>query len=341
MAAILFLFPMTDADAKATPGLQIKSKVMKVGQTYDLTLKNVSKKTGIQWKSSKKSVVAIQKKKGCTVLLKAKKCGTAVITATYKKKDYKCRISVKSGTSKSDKEKPVMNETKVDLYYLSDEDKDKIAYDKTHLREFRFRVTGTKQEVVKWELVGEDKDFFKITDYGKVTLFWGVDYVDFVKSATVRATLEDGTVLTATVFEYNEVNLYINKLFDEFIQTYITDDMTELEKAEKAAWYIGAISDYEAYDSDWMHIFIEGKGDCMASRWALGSLCRYMGVKAWECSSINYHGKTLVKADGEFYMFVTGYDEPRPRSYSVWKVPEDQLDKIAEDNGIWMWYFED
>ena len=73
-----------------------------------------------------------------------------------------------------------------------------------------------------------------------------------------------------------------------------------------------------------MHIFIEGKGDCMASRWALGTLCRYLGVKAVECNNIDYHGKTLVKADGVFYMFVTGYDEPRPRSYSVWEVSEEE-----------------
>lgn len=93
----------------------------------------------------------------------------------------------------------------------------------------------------------------------------GVSYVDFVKSVTVKETLEDGTVVTATIREYNEANLHINKLFDEFKEEYITSDMTELEKAERVAWYIGIISDYELYDSEWMHIFIEGKGGCMGS----------------------------------------------------------------------------
>ena len=258
----------------------------------------------------------------------------------YKDDKLQKEEDTSNNNNNKETEHPVMNETSVSLYYLSDAYKDKITYDETHLREFRFRVNGTKQEVVKWELVGEDKSFFRITDYGKVTMFWGVYYDDFVKHAEVRATLEDGTVVTADVFEYNEVNLYINKLFDEFVRTYITENMTDLERAEKAAWYIGAISDYEAYNDNWMNIFLEGKGDCMASRYAFGTLCRYMGVKAWECSSINYHGKTLVKADGEFYMFVTGYDEPRPRSYSMWKVPDDQLDKIVKDNRIWLGYFD-
>ena len=346
---MLALLPVQVMDAKTKPKISVKSKSIYVGQSYTLKLKNVSAKAKVTWTTSKKSVVAVVKKKGNRVVLKGKKQGKASITAKYKGKKYCCKITVKNkeqtkeentdNSEKTEKEEPVMNAAEVDLYYLPEYYKDKITYDENHLREFRFRVNGTKQEVNKWEIVGEDKDFFEITDYGKVTLFWGVGYVDFVKSATVKATLEDGTVVTATVREYNEVNLYINKLFDEFKEEYITSDMTELEKAEKVAWYIGTISDYELYDSEWMHIFIEGKGDCMASRWALGTLCRYLGVKAVECNNIDYHGKTLVKADGVFYMFVTGYDEPRPRSYSVWEVPEEQLEKIVEDNGIWMGYF--
>ena len=49
----------------------------------------------VKWKTDKKSVVSIAKKKGNIVTLKARKKGTAVVTATYKKKKYKCRITVR------------------------------------------------------------------------------------------------------------------------------------------------------------------------------------------------------------------------------------------------------
>lgn len=347
----VLLVPVKDVEAK--PVLQANSKVMRVGQIYTLKLKNVYKKKYVKWRSNKKSVVSIKRKNKNVVVLKARKKGMAIITATYKGKSYKCRIKVKSNEHKSNehkfddkvshksyyKEKPTLNATHVDLYYISDFYKNLITYDKYHLREFQFRVNGTDQDVISWDLVGEDKDFFKISSNGKVTLFWGVTYEEFVKKVKVKATLRDGTVLTADVFEYNEVNLYLNKLFAEFEKTYITDDMTELEKVEKVAWYIGAKSDYKLYSDDWIFIFLKGEGDCAASKSAVCVLCRYLGIKALPCSSIDYHGQTLVKADGKFYMVVTGFNEPKPRSYFIYEVSDDELKTIARDNNIWLGYF--
>lgn len=351
---VFTLLPMQPVNAKAGPKLTAKTKNIYIGQSYSLKLKNSPKRAAIKWKTSNKSIVFITRKTGNTVTLKGKKTGKAMITATCKGNAYRCKITVKQKADKSSKknentpnpentnndkkqkEHPVMNVTSAALYYLPERYKDRIPYYKTHLREFLFRVTGTSQEVETWELVGEDKDFFQITDYGKVTMFWGVTYEYFEKSATVKATLEDGTVVTAMVTQYSEANLYMNQLFDQFKQQYITDDMTELEKAEKVAEYIGEISDYELYNDDWMDIFIEGKGDCMASRCAMSTLCRYIGVRAWACYNLDYHGKTLVRADGVYYMFVTGYDEPRPRSYSMWEVSEEDMEQIVKDNYIWL-----
>ena len=119
---------------------------MRQGQTYKLKLKGVSSKAKVKWKTSKKSVVSIAKQKGNTVTLKAKKKGTVVVTATYKKKKYKCRITAR--TNKNDKlavDNPKLNSSDVTLYYLSEEYKDYITYESSHLREYRFRVSGTKK----------------------------------------------------------------------------------------------------------------------------------------------------------------------------------------------------
>ena len=91
--------------------------------------------------------MAVTKKKGNTVTLKAKKKGTAIITAKYKKKTYKCKITVKGKKPTADN--PVLNSTDVTLYHLSNPDEKEFPYDKNHLREYRFRISGTKKEVSK------------------------------------------------------------------------------------------------------------------------------------------------------------------------------------------------
>lgn len=106
-------------EAKAKPKLSVISKTMTVGERYKLKLKKVSSGAKVKWKTSKKSVVAIAKKKG-----------TAIITAKYKKPIV---------------DNPVLNSTDVTLYHLSNPDEKEFPYDKNHMREYRFRVSGTKK----------------------------------------------------------------------------------------------------------------------------------------------------------------------------------------------------
>ncbi|MCM1222976.1 MAG: Ig-like domain-containing protein [Lachnospiraceae bacterium] len=335
--AFILLLPGMAAEAKSKPKLAAKTKALTVGQTYKLKLKGVSGKAKVKWKTSKKSVVSIAKKKGNTVTLKAKKKGTAVITATYKKKKYKCQITVKEKKKAADN--PKLSSSDVALYYLSEEYKDYITYDKSHIREYRFRVSGTKKEVRDWEISGEDADYFKITEYGLLQMEWEPTYMQQCVTATVTAVLEGGRKLTARVRGYSDVNIYMDTIFAGFVQTYITSGMTEKEKAEKAAWYISATSDYELYNDKWADIFLKGKGDCMASRYAVQVLCNYMGIKALVCGDYDAHGQTLVYADGKFYLVITGYNEPKPRNYSMYEISGEALEKVAEENHIDLNYF--
>ena len=215
--ALLLLIPGMAAEAKTKPKLAAKKKTMTIGQTYHLKLKGVSKKAKVKWKTGKKSVVSITKKKGNTVTLKAKKKGTAVVTATYNKKKYKCRITVKEKKKpQTVADNPVLNSRDVALYYLSEEYKDYITYDRSHLREYRFRVSGTKKEVREWQLSGPEADYFRITDYGLLQMDWEPTYTKFCVTATVTAVLEDGRKLTAAVRGYSEVNIYMETVFSGF-----------------------------------------------------------------------------------------------------------------------------
>ncbi len=340
--ALMLALPGVVAEAKTKPGLAAKKKTVTAGQTYRLKLKGVSRRAKVKWKTSKKTVVSIAKKKGNTVTLKAKKKGTALVTATYKKKKYKCRITVRAKGKKQKQaatDNPALNSSDVALYYLSEEYKDYITYDSSHLREYRFRVSGTKKEVRDWKLSGEGADYFKITEYGLLQMKWEPNYMEPCATATVTAVLEDGRELKANVRGYSETNIYMDTVFADFVKKYITSDMTEKEKAEKAAWYISTTSDYELYNDRWADIFLKGKGDCMASRCAVQVLCNYMGIKALVCGNLDAHGQTLVFADGKFYLVVTGYNEPKPRSYSMYEISGEGLEKLAEENLIDLNYF--
>lgn len=325
-------------EAKAKPRLTAKKKNMAVGYTYQLKLKGVSAKAKIKWKTSKKSLISITKKRRNKVTLKAKKKGTAIVTAIYKKKKYRCKITLKAKKQRVS-DNPMMNSRDVTLFYLGQDYKNYIKYDQNHLREYRFKVTGTKKEVRNWRIVGDNADYFTITDYGLLKMLWGPAYVEPYVTATVEAILEDGRKLTATVRGYSELNIYIDSVFTEFEQKYITSSMTEKEKAEKAAWYIGVISDYQLYNNNWTDIFLKGKGDCSASRYALQYMCNHMGIKAVACRDLDAHGETLVWADKSFYVIITGYNEPKLRKYSIYEISDEALEELAAKNNIDLNYF--
>lgn len=336
--ALALMIPDIMAEAKEKPKLTANKKSVKVGQTYRLKLEGVPHKAKVNWKTSKKSVVSIAKKKGNIVTLKAKKKGTAVVTAVYKQKKYKCRITVREKKA-STSDNPKLSSKDVTLYYLSEEYKNYITYDRRHLREYRFRVSGTKKKIKRWKITGNGADYFRITDYGLLQMDWEPAYIEPCVTATVTAVLEDGRKLTASVKAYSELNIYMDMVFADFEKQYITPAMTEKEKAEKAAWYISATSDYELYNNNWFDIFIKGKGDCYASRYAVQYMCSHMGIKALACRNYDAHGQTLVFADGKFYLVITGYNEPKPRKYTMYEISGAALEKLAEENLIDLNYF--
>lgn len=337
---LILLIPSMVVEAKTKPNLAANKKTMAAGQTYQLKLKRVPVKAKVKWKTSKKSIVSITKKKGNTVTLEAKKMGTAVVTATYKKEGYKCKIMVKARKKeKTTADNPVLNGEDVTLYYLSEKYKDYIQYDSSHLREYRFRVSGTKKEVRDWKITGTGADYFRITNYGLLQMDWEPAYIEPCVTATVIAILEDGRKLTAAVRAYSELNIYIDTVFTDFEKQYITSSMSEKERAEKMAWYISTTSDYELYNDNWFDIFIKEKGDCFASRYALQYMCNHMGIKAAACGNLDAHGKTLVYADGRFYVIITGFNEQKPRQYGIYEISGTALEELAQQNNFDLDYF--
>ncbi|TGY86917.1 hypothetical protein E5329_27730 [Petralouisia muris] len=108
--ALMFLMPGISAEAKTKPKLEVKKKTTAVGQKCRLKFNGVSGRAVVKWKTSNKQVVSIAKRKGNTVTFKTVKKGKAVVTATYKKKKYQCRVTVKAGEKKKTAaDHPVLN----------------------------------------------------------------------------------------------------------------------------------------------------------------------------------------------------------------------------------------
>ena len=173
---------------------------------------------------------------------------------------------------------PRLNATCAAIYYCSPGFADYIVMDNGHSTKFQFKVENTDKKVTEWKVVGENAKQFTVSENGTVLGLYAplYDLVGNLKvvEGTVQATLSDGTKLQARVFLADEVAYYLYRLFDEFRENYIIDGMTELEQVKAIGKYIGECSDYDKDMHDWQALFIQGKGDCQASRYAVQYMCQ-------------------------------------------------------------------
>ena len=359
--------------------LSVKSKTLVEGQQYTLKLNNASSKAKITWKCNNNDVIEFISKKKKSVTFKVLEDGKGTISVIYqisgKKKVLKCKIkAICKKAVESDKRQnfsnedddtdakpessdnvghssaegkgavtPCLNVTCAAIYYWDTLFDDYISPEQGHNAKFQFKVLHTNKKVKEWEILGKDASEFFLSDNGLVSGKFAPAYDIHGKpnfyEGIVQATLSDGTKLQAKVYLYDEVTNYLYHSFDRFIEHYINADMTELEKVEAVAKYVGECSDYDSTVHSWKELFIKGVGDCQASRYAVQYLCQYIGIRAGACRNVKYHGQTLVLAEGSYHLVVTGYDMPRPRGYSISDVPEDEVAQFMEERQVIKSYF--
>lgn len=339
VAMVVLVMPGMQVSAGTKYKLSAVKKTMKEGQAYTISLKGVSKKVKmkkLKWTTGNKQIVSISGKSGNRAVLKAKKAGKTTIKVRYKSKTYKCKVTVKKKENAESTEKPALNATEVELHYTKDYAVPYIGKNPDYRYSFQFRVTGTKATVKSWSLEGDKrvKTKYLLTDDGTIKMIFGNDIDEAYSECTVKACLSDGTELTAKVKGYDDITLYVWSVFDKFKATYITDNMTEYEKMDKVAWYLSAEYDYRLYQADWCEYIVTGSGDCMASRYAVMYLCRYLGLRAAACPDLDSHGDTVVRADGKVYLVTTGYQGEKPRYYQIAEMSRELFDRRNEKNHI-------
>ena len=97
LLSVVILLALGNAKTSAKVKLNKTKVTIHVGESYKLKVKGTKKK--VTWKSSKKSVVTVNKKGVVT----GKKAGKSIITAKVGKKKLKCKVTVIVKSNKSKK----------------------------------------------------------------------------------------------------------------------------------------------------------------------------------------------------------------------------------------------
>ncbi len=96
-ALLLNFSPCSSVQANAEANLSVKNKILKTGKSFTLKVKNAKKKA--VFKTNKKGIVKLCKKKKYSVKVKGIKKGTVKITAITGKKKLFCRVKVKADSA--------------------------------------------------------------------------------------------------------------------------------------------------------------------------------------------------------------------------------------------------
>ena len=222
--------PATTVEAAAKVKLNATKKTLNVGKTYTLKLKNAKGK--VTWKSSKKSVATVTSKGK----VKAVAAGTATITATNKKKSYKCKITVKN-PKKPDNTPKTVTVGPVKLTYPGNFIAESAEVDGSYAwvaADSKDTKNVTQMLTVKMQYTGEEA-----YDYD---MLLGI-YEAQLSEETLKSTYETMGV-TAKISNY-ELSSYDSKLGKAIRVSYHLSVEAEGEKAEEdAVCYLIGIDDY-------------------------------------------------------------------------------------------------
>lgn len=196
----LFILTFCVSASAADTGLNKTKLALTVGQTS--TLKVTGASTGVKWSSSNTKVATVSK----TGKVKAKKAGTATITATVNKQKYTCKVTVSKKTVLVSKVK--LNKSKVTIY-------------KGKTYKLKATVSPSKAANKKVSWTSSNPDIATVSSSGTVTAKKN-------GTVTITATAKDGsgkkrtckvTVKTKTV-KAKKVSLNKTKLTLSLGNTY-------------------------------------------------------------------------------------------------------------------------
>ncbi len=147
--------------------------------------------------------------------------------------------------------------------------------------------------------------------------------VSYITGESTVTCVVNGTRVSAVINVVDYSSLYVDEKIQEYIDTNITDSMTDYEKLDKVCQYAASF-DYSVYYSGYNTMVIFGGGDCWASTTLITYMCNeFLGIDAAVRYGVNDpgagsgHRNAVVSIDGKYYEADAGFAGTAPRLYYI------------------------
>lgn len=209
------------------------------------------------------------------------------------------------------------------IYGISSTDSEKLSIPEDYPQSYQidagtggtYRITsGTSAKVSASGEVAPAYTFWKRNSNYSVTVSEGqpYDYYTLNTGDTLIEVKTAGKTYTVTVHVKNYVDVYCNKVIDDYIAKNITDTMSDKEKMEAVARF-PASYDYSPSYSGVNSMILNGGGDCWASTNAIIAVCKKLNIKAWsrngnkDPGAGSGHMNAMAELNGVYYELEAGY----------------------------------
>lgn len=229
-----------------------------------------------------------------------------------------------------------INSTNIKLYCLEDEDSEFVSIPSSYNTKFQLKVTGASDvqynvisgytvKVSSTGLVEPDstvwywKDGLGTTyyqegyDYKTTTYYYGKSVVEVTAgSQTFKVNVE--------VINYGDT--LTDKKMDDYISKNITSSMTAKKKLEMICKFVSSYN-YDNTKYSAKDMILSGGGNCYAINEAVLSMCKKVGIDAWERNGYNDYSdgvgnvNVMAKGDGKYYQLNVSYTGNAPRKYDI------------------------
>ena len=185
-----------------------------------------------------------------------------------------------------------------------------------------YQLPADETYTVSGSVVGVDENGL-VTVMGREVYYIGSGMrIDYEEGTAVVTGRTSGTKYQFRVCEYGRY--CAERTVNEYIQTNMTEDLTDREKLELACQFVAGY-DYSPNFSSMISMVATGVGgDCWASTSAINYICTQLGFRSRtrdaskDPGAGSGHRNNVVETtDGMTYMVDCGYTGSAPRTYSV------------------------
>ncbi len=226
----------------------------------------------------------------------------------------------------------------ITIYHVPESIRGKVTLPAGAITSYQFPQRGNAEYSI-YGVKGSQSDYYlRVSDSGLATTL--SDGNDTWEKKDITVAISQNGQRSSVVFHIINANLlYADQVMDNYLRTEITADMTDLEKARKVADIAARNYDYINGYASWQDLIWFGGGTCWASASFVAEGCRRLGLKAgvhtepWESSS---HRNAIVLIDDTLYVLEAGYEEPKPRRYTMYTFQGDYFYGFTgpDDSGV-------